>query len=103
MHLGKWPACLRAANTTYVFDYSLTIECPLLQECMEALTGVCKRNSSRHLFSSALFKEIPTVEPELVPVSGDCVGTEISPRRGVRGESLLRSMKQWIWGFEGLP
>lgn len=81
---GKWLACLRAANATCVFYYSLTIACPLLQEWVEARTGVSKRNSSRHLFSSALFKEIPTVEPEMVPISRDRVGTEIS--LGGRGD-----------------
>lgn len=65
--------------------------------------GVLEGNSSMHLFSSALLKEISTLEHGPIPISGDSVGTKLRPQGGVMGESLLRSgpwKELGLWGIK---
>lgn len=71
------PACSQVAHTSCIYDYSLIIECAVLQEWMEAQT----RSPWGKFFKASVLicftQEIFTRERGMVPVPGECVGTEI--------------------------
>lgn len=75
---------LRLSPATCVSNCSLTISALTGGNGWRRKQGVLEGGSSRHPFSSAVFREIPVLEARTIPAPSDCVGPEISSRHCLR-------------------